>query len=205
LYIEHTSAFAASKQTAQPAAFGFLDSLTSMLQKPDEKTQLRETLKQEILNECLTKDVDFKEKRQRVEALMEKIAPLSPTPASANSPLLQKNWRLVWTTEKEINFFSDWGISSAISQTIDGPILKNLIEFRRGGYLSVSGILEVPNQTGVRTNFKFDTATLDLGKWGTFQLPPVGEGWFDTIYLDNDMRIDTNSRDDILICTASEG
>lgn len=52
-----------------------------------------------------------------------------------------------------------------------------------------------------RTNFKFTSAKLDLDKWGKFDFPPVGEGWFDTVYLDEDLRIDTNSRDDILICT----
>lgn len=36
-----------------------------------------------------------------------------------------------------------------------------------------------------RTNFKFKNAELDLGKWGVYNFPPVGEGWFDTIYLDD--------------------
>lgn len=51
---------------------------------------------------------------------------------------------------------------------------------------------------------QFESATLDLGKWGSFNLPPVGKGWFDTVFLDDNFRIDTNSRDDILICTAEE-
>lgn len=49
-----------------------------------------------------------------------------------------------------------------------------------------------------RTNFKFQSATLDLG-WFKFNIPPIGEGWFDTVYLDEDLRVDINSRDDILI------
>ncbi len=35
-----------------------------------------------------------------------------------------------------------------------------------------------------RTKFKFEKAILNLGRWGTYTFPPVGEGWFDTIYLD---------------------
>lgn len=108
-----------------------------------------------------------------------------------------------WTTEKEINVFTDFGISDVVTQTIDGALLENFIEFRKGGGLRVSGDLSVPEQGGKRTNFKFTTATLDLGRWGTYKIPPVGEGWFETVYLDKELRVDCNSRDDILICTSS--
>ena len=107
-----------------------------------------------------------------------------------------------WTTEKEINFFADWGISDTISQTIASPVLENMIPFRRGGSFGVKGILTVPDPDGIRTDFEFESATLDLGGWGSFDLPPVGKGWFDTVFLDDDLRVDINSRDDILICTS---
>lgn len=106
-----------------------------------------------------------------------------------------------WTTEKEINVFDDWGISGTISQTIDGPDLLNMIPFRRGGSFGVKGRLTIPDPDGIRTDFEFESATLDLGQWGSYQLPPIGKGWFDTIFLDDDLRVDVNSRDDILICT----
>ena len=64
----------------------------------------------------------------------------------------------------------------------------------------MTGSLSIPDASGQRTAFEFDTATLDLAKWGSYNFPPVGEGWFDTIYLDDSLRVDTNSRDDILIC-----
>jgi hypothetical protein len=68
----------------------------------------------------------------------------------------------------------------------------------------VSGAL-VPNSLNpLRTDFEFTTATLDLG-WKVvpvLNIPPVGKGWFDTIYLDNDFRVDINSRDDLLVCRA---
>lgn len=63
---------------------------------------------------------------------------------------------------------------------------------------------EKNNDEMLRTQFKFLNAKLDIGKWGVYNFPPVGEGWFDTIYLDEDLRIDTNSRDDILICRAGK-
>lgn len=128
-------------------------------------------------------------------------------------------WRRVWTTEKEINFFQDVKLSKCITQTIsytsnDDGRLENLIQFVNGGFLSVEGVLSVDDpkdDSGIsiksinqRTNFQFTSAKLNFG-WGgrTFTIPPVGSGWFDTIYLDDDLRIDINSRDDILICTPS--
>jgi hypothetical protein len=79
-----------------------------------------------------------------------------------------------WTTEKEINVFQDWGISGDITQTIDGTNIENLIPFKKGGSFGVTGSLSVPNEGGMRTNFQFTEACLDLGKWGTYKLPPVG-------------------------------
>ncbi len=94
-------------------------------------------------------------------------------------------------------------------------MLENNIPFRKGGSFGVKGKLSIPgnsndNQStsidvstssqGLRTEFEFETASLDLGKWGTYSFPPVGKGWFDTVYLDESFRIDLNSRNDILIC-----
>jgi len=150
----------------------------------------------------------MKAKRARVENIIDELAPLSPIVDTATSPELQREWLMAFTTEKEINFFVDLGItpSSGVSQTIDGTTLGNLIEFKRGGGLSVSGELSAAETEGdgeprLRTNFVFTEANLDLGRWGSFKIPPVGEGWFETLYLDNTLRVDINSRDDILICT----
>jgi len=81
-------------------------------------------------------------------------------------------------------------------------MLENNIPFVNGGGFGVTGQIRVDEESEglLRTNFKFMNAKLDLGRWGSYNFPPVGEGWFDTIYLDEDLRIDTNSRDDILIC-----
>ena len=122
-------------------------------------------------------------------------------------PLLPHvNWRL-WTTEKEINFFIDWNLCNQITQTLNNGILLNNIPFKKGGSFGVKGKLStVSSETfnddsnDLRTDFEFESATLDLDKWGTYTFPPVGKGWFDTIYLDDSFRVDVNSRNDILIC-----
>ncbi len=97
----------------------------------------------------------------------------------------------IWTTEKEINIFSDWNISGDITQTIGNGNLQNYIPFQKGGGLGVSGTVTPDDDIQERTNFKFTSAELDLD-WFKFSLPPVGKGWFDTVYLDDDLRVDVN-------------
>lgn len=172
--------------------------------RKQEESKQRQTLKELLFQEC-SESSSTSTSRERVQDLIQQLAPLSPTRATASSPLLQRNWSVLYTTEKEINVFVEWGIAASrgsITQKINSDgVLQNCIPFARGGSLSVSGDLQVDNESDHRTNFVFTTATLDLGSWGCYQLPPVGKGWFDTIYLDQDLRIDENSRNDILICT----
>jgi hypothetical protein len=126
----------------------------------------------------------------------------------------------LWTSEKEINFFLDRGISTQIEQTLtNGQVLENWIPFVKGGGFGVTGTIRPATTTttsnndgssnddtagtsgnNIRTEFEFKSAKLDLNKWGTYNFPPIGSGWFDTIYLDEELRIDWNSRNDILIC-----
>lgn len=117
----------------------------------------------------------------------------------------------LWTTEQEINFFLEKSWSNSISQTIQEVTnendtssyqLTNRINLVKGGYFGVQGDLSLPtDDNNVRTNFVFTSATLDL-PWLPFDvsIPPIGKGWFDTLYLDDTFRIDINSRKDILIC-----
>ena len=177
-------------------------------EKNNADDDLRLKLKMELLTECkATNSKNMSEQRTKIESIMKELSSLSPVAETAASPLLQKPWLMFWTTEKEINFFNDWKISDGnITQIIsDGSVLQNNIPFTRGGSLSVEGTLSLSSdeqgQQSLRTYFKFTNAVLDVGKWGRFELPPVGEGWFDTVYLDDDLRVDINSRNDILICS----
>eukprot|EP00565_Helicotheca_tamesis_P000773 CAMPEP_0185734670 /NCGR_PEP_ID=MMETSP1171-20130828/23166_1 /TAXON_ID=374046 /ORGANISM="Helicotheca tamensis, Strain CCMP826" /LENGTH=217 /DNA_ID=CAMNT_0028404731 /DNA_START=77 /DNA_END=730 /DNA_ORIENTATION=+ len=207
VHVDIVRSFASSPKPA----FSIIDSFKSIFNDKTTQnaaatdTNKRAVLKEKIFAACQSKNEDESNKREKIEALIEEISPLSPVVGTARSPLLQKEWLLVWTTEKEINFFLDWNIGGQISQSINNDQLGNMIEFKKGGGLGVTGELSFPDEDddelGIRTNFKFTTASLDLGRWGKYDLPPVGEGWFDTVYLDEELRIDTNSRDDILICT----
>ena len=172
---------------------------------PPPSNEKTNNLKQQLLQLC--QDVPNPVSRSTMESLIEQLTPLSPIQATAISPLLQKKWILQWTTEKEINFFLEKGISlpGSIYQVIDGTVLENRIPFRNGGSFGVTGALSIPDAEGMRTDFVFTQATLDVGRWGVYQFPPVGQGWFETLYLDDNLRIDLNSRNDILICTSEEG
>jgi len=194
-----------SVQSFLDEAFNRLSSFTSDSQNNNENQDARKALKESLLLECQSSkgNISEKEQRQKIEAIINDLSKLSPIKETAASSRIQKPWLLVWTTEKEVNFFNDWGISNGnITQTISPSMgLSSNIPFTRGGSLSVDGTLSLSEGESLRTYFEFTTAVLDLGKWGQFGLPPVGKGWFDTVYLDDDLRIDLNSRNDILICS----
>lgn len=170
-------------------------------QKPGDvenkiKQQKRDALKTELL--ALFKQ-ENKVDRSQVEAIIEELKTVQSFAKTATSPLLQKEWLLVWTTEKEINVFSDWNISGDITQTITDNTLKNWIPFRSGGGFGVTGTIEPDKEIVNRTNFVFSSATIDFGLFKV-SIPPIGKGWFDTVYLDDNLRVDVNVRNDILIC-----
>ena len=150
----------------------------------------RVELKQQLLSEC-RQNIGYNtpEIRQNIESIIYELCPFNPTQQTATSNLLKKKWIVEWTSEKEINFFLEKGISNEIIQTLNGDILENYIPFVRGGGFGVTGKISVDEdaskEVSTRTNFKFKNAKLDLGRWGEYNFPPVGEGWFDTIYLDD--------------------
>jgi len=207
-FLEVTCAFSTPQQN-------FLSTLTDIFQNSPIKSNIsasqsvdkNDKLKDELISLCNNAEISESDKRGKIEDLIQQLKEVNPIKESARSPLLRKNWLLVWTTEKEINFFINKNISGQITQSIENNNLQNNIPFKKGGSFSVNGELSVPNDDdviekskGMRTEFEFKSATLDIGKWGVYSFPPIGKGWFDTLYLDNNFRIDLNSRDDILIC-----
>jgi len=190
----------------------FFNNPSSIFRTNEKNTETKrvDELKKALLTECRTNNGS--NNRAEIEVLIQELKEIRPIDGTAMSPLLQKEWLLVWTTEKEINLFIDWNISGDITQTIQNNVLTNDIQFQKGGSLSVIGSLsEVTNTDSdddnnsnslIRTNFEFESATLDLAKWGSYNFPPLGKGWFDTVFLDEELRVDLNSRDDILICTS---
>ena len=59
-----------------------------------------------------------------------------------------------------------------------------------------------------RLNFRFNAARLDaFGKQGWLNFPPVGKGWFDTVWLDasGDWRAARDVRGDTLVVRRVRG
>jgi PAP_fibrillin len=163
----------------------------------------REQCKDDLLAACaMDRNGD---RREAIDAAIAALAKVSPIADTASSLALQQTWKLVWTTEKEINLFLEKGWSTDISQTIRDEILTNCIPFvrDRGSFDVVGRLYRLDSDAPVRSRFEFQSATLSLGKSLSIPLPPVGKGWFDTLYLDDSFRVDVNSRNDILICRAA--
>jgi len=113
-------------------------------------------------------------------------------------------WKLVWTTEKETLFILEnaglFGTSAGeVFQVIDtaAGTLQNVIEFRPEGAFIVNSSLEWEGNG--RSNFKFTGATIKLPNDRQLNLPPVGKGWFESIYCDGKYRLARDVRGDYLV------
>ncbi|KAG7359811.1 plastid lipid-associated PAP/fibrillin family protein [Nitzschia inconspicua] len=153
----------------------------------------------------------------QVQNLMIQISNTRPNEEDQRK-MLPGTWELVYTTEKEINFFkTSWPFAkvSSITQRIDlynqvQPIVENYIDFEGGGQFAVTGTVQVDDDTNNRESigteerkydrvaFSFTTATAVL--WGTsISLPPTGAGWFDTLFCNDQYRLSRDSRGDYSI------
>lgn len=116
---------------------------------------------------------------------------------------LPGQWELVYTTEKEVTFFkTSWPFAkvSDITQDLDlydAGMVDNSINFEGGGQFAVTGtVMPVDGDSEYdRVAFEFKSAV--VSGWGKqLSLPPVGAGWFDTMYCDNEYRLSQDLRDD---------
>ena len=132
-------------------------------------------------------------------------------------------WELLYTTEKEVNFFkTSWPFKDAltsITQTLDlydDGIINNSINFNGGkSYFAVDGTVrpavgndidagagadknnpDVADYVVDRVEFTFTKATICFNEKFKFETPPVGAGWFDTLWCDDTYRLSYDSRGD---------
>lgn len=110
---------------------------------------------------------------------------------------------MLWTTEKEQlfiikNAFLFGTQTGDVLQVIDVEkcTLNNVITFPPSGVFFVRSSIEpLPPQ---RVNFRFTSAVLRGMDWEV-PLPPFGQGWFDSVYLDEDIRVAKDIRGDYLV------
>lgn len=142
--------------------------------------------------------------RAAVEAAVDALAELAP-PGAATARL-SASWQLLWTSERETLFLLEKGLfgvgpATAVVQEVDvaRQTLANRVEFGdQAAAFVVDASLSVEGDS--RCSFRFRSARLErpvgLQLVG---LPPFGAGWFDSVYVDEDLRCARDSRGDTLI------
>lgn len=116
---------------------------------------------------------------------------------------LSATWRLLWTTEKEQLFIIEkaylFGTQTGdVLQVIDveKKVLNNVITFPPDGVFFVRSNIEIASPQ--RVNFRFTSAVVRGKNWEV-QLPPFGKGWFENVYLDDEIRVVKDIRGDYLV------
>lgn len=141
------------------------------------------------------------EAKERILAVVEELKRSSAGARTVDS--ISATWKLVWTTEKE----SLWIIKNAglfrtkagdVFQVIDIETnrLQNVVTFPPSGAFIVDSGLSV--EGAQRVSFKFNSAKLKLPS-SDWKLPPFGQGWFDTVYCDDVIRVAQDIRGDTLV------
>ena len=156
-----------------------------------------------------------KSNNNEIIEMMENIALTNDRAMKSDKNLIKKvngNWKLLWTTENETLFFAEKGLFGKkvtnIRQVIqyndnnDGKnCISNIIEFEGNSEFTVLGDIEYSLNNRKRLNFKFSKAKLLIPPFININLPPVGQGWFDNIYINEKYRLSKDIRGDYLIST----
>ncbi|CAM8923875.1 unnamed protein product [Rhodiola kirilowii] len=145
-------------------------------------------------------------KRSEIIAAIDEITELGKGTVTTGDSL-SATWRLLWTTEKEQLFIIEkagvFGTRAGdVLQVIDvkNGVLNNVITFPPDGVFFVRSTIDVASAQ--RVNFRFTSAVL-RGKGWEVPLPPFGQGWFETLYLDDEIRVVKDIREDYLVVERS--
>ena len=207
-FIETRPALVAAAATAGRIFDGTIGSVARAIQQSTGGQ--REQLKAELLDLASQADGGIaplsEESQLRLEEIVTTLLPeLNPTADPARSELFTAEWECVWTTETELNFAREKGLFGLpwvrTYQSIDmseGTLL-NVLDFE-DGELSVGSTISTDDADGARFNFAFENCSL---RWRQFKvpLPPVGKGWGELLYLDDELRIQRDVRGDLLVAT----
>lgn len=135
--------------------------------------------------------------REEIEAAIDR---LPPSPRAS----IDGRWSLEWTSEKEVLFLQSNGLLGLACTGIFQDIslstgrLEQLVLFD-GGCLRV-GSTASAEPDSERVNFRFDSCA---ARWKGLELPlpPTGSGWFETVYVDSNIRVSRDVRGDTQVVT----
>jgi len=137
--------------------------------------------------------------QDEIKDLMVKISELR---TGDQRKTLPGQWELIYTTEKEVNFFKTWPFAKATSITQDLDLFEegsvdNFINFNGGGKFAVMGQVRPVDSDSAYDRVEFEFTGATVYGWGKeLSLPPVGAGWFDTMYCDDVYRLSRDNRGD---------
>lgn len=147
--------------------------------------------------------------RGEVEAAVDALVAASPSSTRDTARLLSGCWRLVWTSERETLFLLQNGIpfvgaAAASYQTIElsTSSLANYILFgeEEGEEAAFSVLADCASSSPTRCDFTFTQAAFTgAGSSEPFRFAPFGKGNFETVYVDQTLRVSRDSRGDTLI------
>ncbi|KAL4599966.1 hypothetical protein ACB092_11G164700 [Castanea dentata] len=142
-------------------------------------------------------------KRASIVEAIDALALLGGNDTVTTGASLSATWRMLWTTEKEQLFIVEnarlFGTAAGdVLQVIDveNKTLNNVITFPPHGVFFVRSVIEIASPQ--RVNFRFTSAVLRGKNW-EIPLPPFGQGWFETVYLDDEIRVVKDIRGDYLV------
>lgn len=123
---------------------------------------------------------------------------VNPNPASLASPLINGQWRLMYTTSDSILGKTKPALarpSGPIFQYIDTTKMAALNSERAPFFNSVSAALTATSQSAVDVQFTY------FKIFGLFPVkaPPSAKGALDTTYLDTDFRISRGDKGNLFI------
>ncbi|XP_024540839.1 probable plastid-lipid-associated protein 11, chloroplastic isoform X1 [Selaginella moellendorffii] len=162
--------------------------------------------------------------KRRKERILRAFEALAAESASSDGittdSRLSGTWRMLWTTEKEQLFIVDkaplFGTRAGdILQVIDvgENRLNNVITFPPSGAFVVASTMEVVSDKRVEfqlrytpvviplicsSGHRFTGALLRSDTW-SLPVPPFGKGWFESVYLDEHIRLAKDIRGDFLV------
>lgn len=143
------------------------------------------------------------QKRADIIRVIDQLTALGAGMTTTTHQSLSATWRMLWTTEKEQLFIIEkahlFGTQAGdILQVIDvqGQKLNNVITFPPDGAFLVDSVIEVVSSQ--RVNFRFTAASLQGSGW-SLPVPPFGQGWFDSVYVDEKIRVAKDIRGDYLV------
>jgi len=142
-------------------------------------------------------------KREKIEMVIAEILISEKRKKRRTSDRLLRNnakWKLLWTSERETLFLLENFAASVAYQTIDveKKTLSNAVEFRNGNAFVVDSVIEY-SENEERVRFEFTKARFTFASGFEVPIPPFGKGWFDTVYVNDEIRIARDSRGDLLI------